>query len=65
MKRFWDDAAVAELQRLLTAAGYDVGKADGVFGPKTDAALMKWQTSHGLEPTGVCDMVSWAVLLGE
>ena len=58
-------AAVAELQGLLASAGHDLGKADGIFGPKTEAALMKWQTSKGLEPTGVCDVVSWAVLLGE
>lgn len=44
-------AALAELQTLLAAAGYDVGKADGLYGPKTAKAFAgfksnSWLTNH-------------------
>jgi hypothetical protein len=44
-------AALAELQTLLAAAGYEVGKADGIFGPKTAKAFAgfksnSWLTNH-------------------
>jgi Peptidase M15 len=44
-------AALAELQALLAAAGYEVGKADGIFGPKTAKAFAgfksnSWLTNH-------------------
>lgn len=42
----------AELQRLLTAAGFDAGAADGVFGPQTRAALRAFQRVAGLQPDG-------------
>lgn len=42
----------AELQRLLTARGYDAGTADGVIGAKTNAAIAAYQSSLGLAVTG-------------
>ncbi len=41
------------LQRRLTAAGFDTGGADGVLGPKSQAAISAYQSSVGLEATGV------------
>lgn len=41
-----------ELQRLLTAAGYDTGGTDGVIGSKTKAAISAYQAAMGLEVTG-------------
>lgn len=41
-----------ELQRRLTAAGYDTGGADGVIGKKTEAAIGAYQASRGLPVTG-------------
>lgn len=36
-------------QTLLNLNGYDCGKADGIFGDKTEKAVIKWQQDHGLE----------------
>ena len=41
-----------ELQRLLTAKGFDTGGTDGVIGAKTRAAISAWQASVGLPVTG-------------
>ena len=41
-----------ELQRLLTAAGFDAGGVDGLMGPKTIAAVRAWQMAQGLVPDG-------------
>jgi lytic murein transglycosylase len=41
-----------ELQRKLTAAGFDTGGTDGVIGPKTRAAISAFQQNNGLAVTG-------------
>ncbi len=41
-----------ELQRLLTARGFDTGGTDGVIGARTRAAISAYQTSLGLPATG-------------
>ncbi|MHA6346038.1 lytic murein transglycosylase [Roseivivax sp. CAU 1761] len=41
-----------ELQRRLTAAGYDAGTPDGVLGSKTEAAIRAWQAANGRAVTG-------------
>jgi membrane-bound lytic murein transglycosylase B len=41
-----------ELQRLLTAAGFDTSGSDGVIGTKTKAAISAYQASVGLPVTG-------------
>lgn len=41
-----------EFQRRLTALGYDTGGADGIFGPKTRAAVRAYQRDQGLVPDG-------------
>ena len=43
---------VAELQERLIALGYLTGKADGIFGERTQAALREFQLANGLRPTG-------------
>lgn len=41
-----------ELQRLLTARGFDTGGTDGVIGARTKAAISAYQASAGLPVTG-------------
>ena len=48
----------ADVARLQRAIG--VAPADGVFGPQTDAALRRWQRSHGLAADGVAGPATWA-----
>jgi peptidoglycan hydrolase-like protein with peptidoglycan-binding domain len=43
---------VRELQRNLTAIGFDPGPADGQFGWATEAAIERWQSARGLTVTG-------------
>lgn len=43
---------VTELQKRLTAEGVYSGPINGSFGPLTEAAVKKYQTSYGLTPLG-------------
>ncbi len=42
-----------ELQRRLTAQGYDTGGSDGVIGPASRAAIRAYERAQGLPETGV------------
>ena len=44
---------VRALQADLNALGYACGAADGIFGPKTSAAIVAFQRDHGLEVDGI------------
>ncbi|QSQ19981.1 peptidoglycan-binding protein [Pyxidicoccus parkwayensis] len=55
-------SAVVELQRLLTAAGFSPGAADGDFGAKTKAAVMDFQRARGLSVDGIVGPATWAAL---
>lgn len=41
-----------EIQRRLNTLGFDTGKPDGKFGPKTRRAVSAFQSSVGAAPTG-------------
>ena len=45
-----------ELQRRLTAAGFDTQGIDGRIGPNTEAALRAFQRASGLIPDGYPSM---------
>jgi len=47
---------VSELQRRLAQLGYVVGPIDGIFGPKTQAAVRRFQKEHGLKVDGIAGL---------
>lgn len=58
-EEFWDVSCVPQakkfvgpLQKQLVAWGYNPGPVDGRWGPRTKAAIAKFQGDHGLEPDG-------------
>jgi hypothetical protein len=53
MKRGSRGDEVKELQNFLIAAGYNPGIADGIFGNKSKAALIKFQLANGLKGDGI------------
>ncbi len=53
--------AVSAVQWKLAAAG-QVVKVDGDFGKKTAAAVVAFQTAHGLTPDGRVGKMTWAAL---
>lgn len=48
-------ALVAEAQRALRRHGYDAGPADGIAGPRTQAAVRAFQRRIGQRPDGMVD----------
>lgn len=46
-------AAVEQLQEVLNDLGYTAGAADGIFGGKTEAAVLAFQESNDLEADGL------------
>ena len=46
--------AIRRMQEKLSGLGYLSGKADGIFGPRTQAALLEFQLANGMRPTGIC-----------
>ena len=53
---------VREIQRMLNALGFDCGKQDGFYGPRTDAALRLFQRNVGDEPDGIVGPHTLSVL---
>jgi peptidoglycan hydrolase-like protein with peptidoglycan-binding domain len=50
---------VRALQNRLNQLGYNVGAADGAFGPKTEAAVKAFQRAKGLTADGVVGPKTW------
>jgi peptidoglycan hydrolase-like protein with peptidoglycan-binding domain len=58
LRRGSNGAEVRYLQRLLTNSGYILA-TDGDFGPKTEAAVKRYQMDHKLAVDGVCGSQTW------
>src|ERR671937_2503634 len=56
---------VRALQRRLRRAGERPGPIDGLFGPRTEAAVRRFQGSHGLAVDGVVGPLTAAALRRE
>jgi len=56
--------AVEALQMLLNCNGYSCGTVDGDFGPKTEAAVKKFQKANGLKEDGIVGENTWSAILG-
>jgi peptidoglycan hydrolase-like protein with peptidoglycan-binding domain len=57
-----DRAVVRGVQQRLRGQGYYAGAADGIWGPRTQSGLERFQRSHGLEATGRLDPSTAAAL---
>lgn len=55
---------VRSLQNKLRAAGFDPGRSDGIFGPRTERALRGYQRSMGLQNDGIAGRRTFAALNG-
>ncbi len=53
---------VGELQARLARLGFDCGRVDGIFGPRTARALEDFQSNCGLSSDGVCGIDTLRVL---
>lgn len=54
---------VRNWQLFLNLNGYCCGNADGIFGPKTENAVKKWQENHGLKPDGIIGPLTWGTII--
>jgi Putative peptidoglycan binding domain len=50
------DSTVAAVQEQLARQGYYRGELDGIFGPETRRAIIRYQSDHGLGVTGRVNM---------
>lgn len=55
---------VRELQERLAGAGFSPGAIDGIFGPQTRDALIRFQNAKGLTPDGLAGPATWQALKG-
>jgi peptidoglycan hydrolase-like protein with peptidoglycan-binding domain len=66
LKRKSRGAEIFDLQYLLLFRGGankdTLGKVDGIFGPKTEAAVKAFQKNQGLSPDGIVGEITWAKL---
>jgi peptidoglycan hydrolase-like protein with peptidoglycan-binding domain len=57
-----DSDTVKQAQEQLSSLGHDAGPADGIMGPKTQAAVKEFQESKGLQVSGRLDSQTLAAL---
>jgi uncharacterized tellurite resistance protein B-like protein len=57
-----ESSAARTAQHVLVQRGYDIGAVDGLWGPRSSAALKDLQTELGIEPTGQPDSATLEAL---
>src|SRR5688572_31571703 len=57
-----DSNTVRQVQKTLNDRGFRTGGVDGRMGPQTQAALVNFQRSEKLQPTGKLDRQTLAAL---
>ncbi len=62
LKRGVSELAVQVVQKMLAVHGFDPGAKDGIFGAKTERAVMAFQRAKGLEADGVVGPKTWSAL---
>ncbi|MDI9476482.1 MAG: LysM peptidoglycan-binding domain-containing protein [Natronincolaceae bacterium] len=55
-------ASVARLQQLLINEGYNPGSVDGIFGPRTQSAVMAFQRDTHIPIDGIVGVRTWTAL---
>ena len=63
LKRGDQNQYVLAWQTFLNQKGYDCGKPDGIFGDRTEKAVIKWQQDHGME-SGYIGPQTWETVGG-
>ncbi len=58
----FNNASKKDIQTALKNAGYYDGEIDGKIGPKTSAAIMKFQEENDLKVDGVVGKETWELL---
>lgn len=53
---------VVTLQKQLFGKGINPGAADGIFGPKTEEAVRRYQEQHGLQVDGIAGPETFTAL---
>ncbi len=53
---------VKELQNILIKEGHLIGRADGIYGPMTKGAIIKYQKKNNINPLGVVGPITRSVL---
>lgn len=61
-KKFAGDNTIYKVQKKLKEIGYDPGPADGVFGKKTEKALIQFQKNNDILPTAEIDQATITAL---
>ena len=54
---------VKDVQNILIALGFLSSVPDGVFGPKTEQAVIEYQKAVGIEPSGIIDNLTHSALI--
>ncbi len=57
-------STVTQLQQKLASLGFSPGPIDGIFGPKTRAAVLAFQRSRGIAVDGIVGPQTWGRLAG-